>query len=317
MSLYYLQHLQKITTVVADTGDIGAIEEFKPREATTNPSLVLSVAQQPQYEKLIHQLVSLYPQDMTLCMQTLLVSLGEKILSYIPGRVSIEVDARLSFDTVATVVYAQKLIELFAQKGIDRSRLLIKIAATWEGIQAAKQLEAEGIHCNLTLIFSFAQAVACAETGVTLISPFVGRIYDWYCENENFNSQDPAKDPGVIFVTKVYNYFKKFDYSTEIMGASFRNTGQIMQLTGCDLLTISPTLLGELSKQEMPQEEVAYKLSVEQAKQLPIEKITCGEKEFEQLHNADQMAKEKLAEGIDKFCADIVKLEEYIETVAQ
>ena len=315
MSLTYLQHLQQATIIVADTGDIEAIKKIKPQEATTNPSLILSVAQQPQYAPLIQQIVSTANNDMRQCLQQLAVYFGQQILTSITGRVSIEVDARLSYNTQETIIYAQQLIQLFQKQGIDRARILIKIAATWEGIQAARQLEKEGIHCNLTLLFSFAQAVACAEAKVTLISPFVGRIFDWYKDNKGFNSSHPEDDPGVKFVTQVYNYFKKHHYQTEIMGASFRNIQQIMQLTGCDLLTISPTLLQELNAQKLSQKNKPYQLSKDKAQQLDIKKISCNQEQFDHLHNQDQMAKEKLIEGIDKFCQDTEKLEQYIKTL--
>jgi transaldolase len=243
------------------------------------------------------------------CVDRLFIAFGKEILQIIPGRVSTEVDARLSFDTEATLQKARKLIAMYEAEGIDRQRILIKIASTWEGIRAAKQLETEGIHCNLTLLFTFAQAVACAEAGITLISPFVGRIYDWYCKDRGVKSIPATEDPGVHSVTQIYNYFKKFNYKTEVMGASFRNTGEITELAGCDLLTISPDLLGELQEQEGT---VTRKLSPETAHAQKIERIKMDEKTFRWMLNEDAMATEKLAQGIRNFNADLVKLNEYV-----
>lgn len=308
--LSYLEYLKKHTTVVADTGDIRAIEQYKPIDSTTNPSLILAVVKQAEYEPFIRQ--ALKHNRSEEAVQILLVAFGEKILSVIPGRVSIEVDARLSYDTDATVQYAQHIIALFAKKGIERSRLLIKIAATWEGIEAAKQLENQGIHCNLTLLFSFAQAAACAEAGVTLISPFVGRILDWYKVNRQFNSSDPKQDPGVKFVTGVYHYFKTYGYSTEIMGASFRHIGEVMELVGCDLLTISPALLSELSEKTLIEENMEVKLNSSNAPDWVPDRKIFTKKSFLVQHHQDLMASDKLTEGIEKFCQDTVELENII-----
>jgi transaldolase len=310
-----LESLKRWTTVVADTGDIEAIAEHKPQDATTNPSLLLQAAQKAQYQGLVDEALDFAlasPGDEAAqsqaFMDKLFVSFGCHILQVVPGRVSTEVDAGLSFDTEGTLAKARRLIDLYRKAGVGRERVLIKIASTWEGIQAAEQLEREGIHCNLTLLFSFAQAVACAEAGVTLISPFVGRIYDWY-RKEGGGKDIPAdEDPGVASVTRIYNYFKKFGFKTQIMGASFRKVDQIVRLAGCDLLTISPDLLEQLEKTEG---SVARRLSVEEAKASNEQKIHMIEKTFRWMHNEDAMATEKLAEGIRKFFADARKLEQY------
>jgi transaldolase len=310
-----LESLKRWTTVVADTGDIEAIAEHKPQDATTNPSLLLQAAQKPQYHELVDEALDFAlgsPGDEAahaqVFMDKLFVSFGCHILKEVPGRVSTEVDAGLSFDTEATLAKARRLIELYRKSGVGRERVLIKIASTWEGIQAAEQLEREGIHCNLTLLFSFAQAVACAEAGVTLISPFVGRIYDWY-KKEGGGKEIPADDdPGVTSVARIYNYFKKFDYKTQVMGASFRKVDQIVRLAGCDLLTISPDLLSQMEKTEGA---VSRRLSAEEAKASDAQKINLNEKTFRWMHNEDAMATEKLAEGIRKFYTDARKLEQY------
>jgi transaldolase len=299
---------------VADTGDVEAIGSHKPQDATTNPSLLYQAAQKPQYQHLVEQALleaSRTPGDQAARAETfmdaLFVAFGREILKVIPGRVSTEVDAGLSFDKEGTLAKARKLIELYSQAGVSRDRVLIKVASTWEGIRAAEELEREGIHCNLTLLFSFAQAVACAEAKVTLISPFVGRIYDWYRKEKG--TEIPAnEDPGVASVTKIYNYYKKFDYRTQVMGASFRRVEQIVDLAGCDLLTISPDLLIQLGKTEG---EVTRRLSIETAKSSSGEKIHLDEKAFRWLHNQDPMAVEKLSDGIRKFYADARKLEQY------
>jgi transaldolase len=310
-----LDSLKCSTTVVADTGDFETIAQYKPQDATTNPSLLYQAAQKPHYEHLVdaalHYAID-FPGDRAArteaFMDKLLVGFGCEILQIIPGRVSTEVDARLSFDREGTLAKARKLIDLYDQAGIGRERVLIKIASTWEGIHAAEQLEREGIHCNLTLLFSFAQAVACAEAGVTLISPFVGRIYDWY-KKERGGDIPPDEDPGVASVTRIYNYFKKFGYKTQIMGASFRKVDQIVRLAGCDLLTISPDLLEKLENTEG---EVTRRLSLESARASDATKLHLDEKTFRWMHNEDAMAVEKLSEGIRKFYADTQKLEHYV-----
>lgn len=310
-----LESLKQYTTVVADTGDIEAIARQRPQDATTNPSLLYQAAQDSRYEHLIddalHQALH-FPgnrdERTEAFMDRLLVNFGCEILKVVPGRVSTEVDARLSFDTDGTLARARKLIGLYEEAGVGRDRVLIKIASTWEGIRAAEVLEREGIHCNLTLLFSFAQAVACAEAGVTLISPFVGRIYDWH-RKERGHDIPPDEDPGVASVTRVYHYFKKFGYKTQIMGASFRKVEQIVRLAGCDLLTISPDLLEQMSRTEG---QVVRRLSGEAAMATPMTKIHLDEKTFRWMHNEDAMAVEKLSEGIRKFHADARKLEQYV-----
>jgi len=311
-----LDELRKVTVVVSDTGDFETIAQYKPRDATTNPSLLLKAAQMSGYRKLLDEAIEWAHSEggdsntqTDAIIDRLFIDFGKEILKIIPGRVSTEVDARLSFDTEATIEKAHRLISLYENDGIDRKRILIKIASTWEGIRAAERLEKEGIHCNMTLLFSFAQAVACAEAGVTLISPFVGRIHDWYLKKQGLKSIPPTDDPGVHSVTQIYHYFKKFDYPTEIMGASFRNIGEITELAGCDLLTISPELLGELQKTEGSLER---KLTVEKAKAQNLERLHLDEKTFRWMHNEDAMATEQLADGIRRFYADLVKLKEYI-----
>ena len=315
-----LDALKKYTTVVADTGDIDSIAKYKPQDATTNPSLLFLAAKQPQYLHLVeHALASSSKKGGSKAEQTeafmdsLFVAFGTEILKIVPGRVSTEVDARLSFDTEGTLAKARRLMELYDEAAVDRSRVLIKIASTWEGIKAAEKLEKEGIHCNLTLLFSFAQAVACAEAGVTLISPFVGRIYDYYKKEKG--AEIPAdEDPGVSSVTKIYNYYKKFGYPTQVMGASFRKVEQITHLAGCDLLTISPDLLEKLGQAEG---ELTPSLTVETAKASDAPKIALDEKGYRWLHNEDAMAVEKLSDGIRKFYADARKLEVYAESAVK
>lgn len=310
--------MKKYTTVVADSGDFKVIEQYKPTDATTNPSLLLAASKMPEYKHLLEKAVqhgkstgSTLEEQVTEAMDKLFVLFGLEILKIIPGRVSTEVDARLSFDVESSIEKAKKFIKSYEEAGISKERILIKLSSTWEGIEAAKVLEKEGIHCNMTLLFAFAQAVACAEAGVTLISPFVGRIFDWYVKNTDQKEFQPKDDPGVKSVTKIYNYYKKFDYKTVVMGASFRNTGQITELAGCDLLTISPSLLEKLQKST---ETLSLKLSVDEAKKQDIDKISLDEKKFRWLLNEDAMATDKLAEGIRKFAADAVKLEEMIKS---
>ncbi|XP_064396524.1 transaldolase-like [Halichondria panicea] len=312
-----LEQLKKFTTVVADTGDLNSIAQYKPTDGTTNPSLIYAAAQLPAYQKLVDEAIAfgkaasvIEKDQVTAAIDKMYVSFGVEILKLIPGRVSTEVDARLSFDKQGSIEKARRFIELYEQAGISKERILVKLSSTWEGIQAAKELEEKyGIHCNLTLLFSFAQAVACAEAGVTLISPFVGRIFDWYVKNTDKKTYAPEEDPGVVSVGKIYNYYKKFGYKTVVMGASFRNTGQILALAGCDNLTISPKLLDVLSNST---EAVTQKLSVEEAQTMDLEKISLDEAAFRYLHNEDQMAVEKLSEGIRKFAVDTVKLEALI-----
>jgi transaldolase len=301
--------------VVADTGDIEAIAQYRPQDATTNPSLLYQAARKPQYEHLVedalqHALHSPGDRNERTAefVDRLLINFGCEILKLIPGRVSTEVDAALSFDTEGTLAKARKLIGMYEEAGVDRNRVLIKIASSWEGIRAAEQLEREGIHCNLTLLFSFAQAVACAEAGVTLISPFVGRIYDWY-KRQRGGDMPADEDPGVASVTRIYNYYKKWLYKTQIMGASFRKVEQIVRLAGCDLLTISPDLLGQL---ESSTGEVQRRLSVEAARTSDAEELQLDEKRFRWMHNEDAMAVDKLSEGIRNFNADTRKLEAYV-----
>ena len=315
-----LDSLKRYTTVVSDTGDIEAITVHRPQDATTNPSLLFQAVQKPEYRHLLDDAIqyALKSSDDRAAraeagMDKLLVNFACEILKIIPGRVSTEVDARLSFDTAGTLAKARRLIDLYAKAGIDRKRVLIKIASTWEGIRAAEQLERESIHCNLTLLFSFAQAVACAEAGVTLISPFVGRITDWH-KKERGTDIPADEDPGVQSVTRIFNYFKKFDYKTQVMGASFRTVDQVVRLAGCDLLTISPNLLEQLQK---TQGEVARRLSPEAAKASDEKKIHLDEKTFRWMHNEDAMAVEKLSEGIRKFNADARKLEAFARSTVR
>ncbi|MDF1593866.1 MAG: transaldolase [Desulfobacterales bacterium] len=311
-----LEQLKTMTTVVADTGDFDSITAYRPTDATTNPSLVYAAAQLPQYQKLVDEAVAFgsTKADTTdartvLILDRLAVLFGREILSIVPGRVSTEVDARLSFNTEGSIRKANELIDMYAEIGIDRERILIKLASTWEGIRTAEFLEKQGIHCNLTLMFSFAQAIACAEAGVTLISPFVGRVTDWYKAKEGIDAYAPDDDPGVQSVRKIYNYYKYHGYETRIMGASFRNTDQILALAGCDLLTISPTLLAELENMEGT---VVRKLDPVQAKALEMKKYALSEKDMRWMHNEDPMAVEKLAEGVRNFTKDLRKLEENV-----
>jgi len=315
MSKTLLQQLRTITTVVADTGDIEAIEQVKPQDATTNPSLITAAAQMPQYQPIVDGVLQEARKklgedasDKDIAKEGfkhLAVAFGKQILGIVPGRVSTEVDARLSYDTEGTMKMARSIIQLYADQGISKERILIKIASTWEGIKAAEQLEKEGIHCNLTLLFGIHQAIACAEAGVTLISPFVGRILDWYKKSTGKDYQG-ADDPGVQSVTKIYNYFKHFGYKTVVMGASFRNIGEIRELAGCDLLTISPHLLHEL---DSVQEDLPRKLDPEKAKSEQIEKMTIDKATFDKMHAADQMASDKLKEGIEGFSKALETLE--------
>ncbi|WP_418316755.1 transaldolase [Piscinibacter sakaiensis] len=310
-----LDQLKRFTTVVADTGNFKQLAAFAPRDATTNPSLILKAVQQPEYAPLLAECVAAMPdRAVDQIVDNVLVRFGQEILKTIPGRVSTEVDARLSFDTAATVARAHSLIALYEQAGVERERVLIKIASTWEGIQAARILEHEGIHCNLTLLFSFCQAVACGEAGVTLISPFVGRIYDWYKKAAGSSWDEAANagsnDPGVSSVSQIYTYYKKFDIPTEVMGASFRNLGQIRALAGCDLLTISPELLAELQASDEP---LQRRLDPQQAKDSPLHAVVFSEPGFRYALNQDAMATEKLAEGIRAFAADALRLEGLIE----
>jgi transaldolase len=310
-----LESLKQYTTVVADTGDIEAIERHRPQDATTNPSLLYKAAEMPSYRHLVDEaaekasdLGGSREQMAEEFIDQMFVLFGSEILKVVPGRVSTEVAASLSFDTPGTVAKARKLISLYKKKGVARERVLIKIASTWEGIQAANELEQDGIHCNLTLLFSFAQAVACAEAGVTLISPFVGRIYDWYKKEGVGKEIAPDQDPGVASVTRIYNYYKKYGYKTQVMGASFRNVNQIIRLAGSDLLTISPDLLDEL---EQTEGTIERKLDPAAAKASKDPQLRLSEKAFRWMHNEDAMATEKLAEGIRKFNADAKKLEQY------
>ncbi|MGZ8944438.1 MAG: transaldolase [Methylococcaceae bacterium] len=315
-----LEQLKEVTIVVADTGDIQAIETFKPRDATTNPSLITAAAQMPQYQSIVDDTLksarsslgsAATPAEVvSLAFDRLAVSFGLKILEIIPGRVSTEVDARLSFDTEATIAKGRDLIAQYEAKNVSRDRVLIKIAATWEGIQAASVLEKEGIHCNLTLLFGIHQAIACAENGITLISPFVGRILDWYKKDTGRDSYPPAEDPGVVSVTEIYNYYKKFGYKTEVMGASFRNVGEIYELAGCDLLTIAPSLLAELQSAEG---ELPRKLDPEKSAKLSIEKISIDKETFDRMHVENRMATDKLAEGITGFAKALESLEELLD----
>jgi transaldolase len=318
MAKSLLEQLKEMTVVVADTGDFESIEKFKPQDTTTNPSLLTAAASMPQYQPLVDEVLleakkQLGPQAKdsdvaNLAFRHLAVAFGKKILAIVPGRVSTEVDARLSFDTEATMKQAREIIKQYDEAGISRERILIKIASTWPGIKAAEQLEKEGIHCNLTLLFGMHQAVACAEAKVTLISPFVGRILDWYKQDTGKDYQG-ADDPGVQSVTRIYNYFKKFGYKTVVMGASFRNIGEIRELAGCDLLTIAPKLLEELQETvgDLPR-----KLDAKNAQSMQIEKIPMDEAIFEKMHAEDRMAHDKLKEGIEGFSAALEKLEKLL-----
>jgi len=315
-----LDQLKQFTTVVADTGNFEAIAQYKPTDATTNPSLILQASQMEQYSDLVKNCVKSAiaeagdeDSQVALAIDKLFVKFGMEILKTIPGRVSTEVDARLSFDKDAQIAKARKLIAMYEAEGIDRKKVLIKLSSTWEGIQAAKQLEAEdGITCNLTLLFAFAQAVSCAEANVTLISPFVGRIFDWYVKNTDQKTFEPKEDPGVKSVTAIYNYYKKYGYKTIVMGASFRNVGQIKALAGCDNLTISPKLLDELNKSN---DALQQELTVDAAQSYDGPKLSLNEQQFRWLLNEDAMATEKLSEGIRKFAQDAVKLENHLRKI--
>jgi transaldolase len=319
MSRNLLEQLREMTVVVADTGDIQAIEKFKPQDATTNPSLITAAAKMPEYQEIVDRTLLQAKKDapsgasqaqvVSLAFDRLAVSFGLKILQIIPGRVSTEVDARLSYDTEATVAKARDLIAQYKAAGITPQRVLIKIASTWEGIRAAEILEKEGIHCNLTLLFGLHQAIACAEAGITLISPFVGRILDWYKKETGRDSYPSAEDPGVLSVTTIYNYYKKFGYKTEVMGASFRNVGEITELAGCDLLTISPNLLAELQSTTA---ELPRKLDASKAPSMSIDKISMDKAVFEKMHTEDRMANDKLDEGIKGFTKALEELEKLL-----
>jgi transaldolase len=312
----HLEQLKTFTKVVADSGDFESIRMFRPVDATTNPSLILMAARDPKYSALVDDAIEFTKhqpgneQDrINLAMDRLIIGFGKEILKIVPGRVSTETDARLSFDTVGSIRKARELISLYEKEGIDRKSILIKIASTWEGIKAGEQLTKEGIHCNMTLLFSLPQAIACAEAGIQLISPFVGRVLDWHKKNLGIQNIPPAEEPGVLLVQNIYNYYKKFGYETEIMGASFRNAGEITALAGCDLLTISPELLKELEQAEGP---IERKLHPEKAMASDIKRLELDEKKFRWMLNEDAMATEKLAEGIRKFTEDILKLENLI-----
>jgi transaldolase len=318
MATSLLKQLRELTKVVADTGDFESIEKFKPQDSTTNPSLLAAAAAMPAYSALVDEVLKQARAESghkaddkevaNLAFRRLAVAFGKKILAIVPGRVSTEVDARLSFDTNATIEQAREIIKQYEKDGISKERVLIKIASTWEGIKAAEILEKEGIHCNMTLLFGMHQAVACAEAKVTLISPFVGRILDWY-KKETGKDFKGAEDPGVHSVTAIYNYYKKFDYKTVVMGASFRNKEEIIELAGCDLLTISPKLLGELDSTEG---DLPRKLDAEKAKGLSIERIDMNKEIFHSMHEKDRMANDKLKEGIEGFTKSLEELEQLL-----
>ena len=308
-----LDSLRRISLVVADTGDVDAVARWKPQDATTNPSLLLASAADPRYRPLVEQAVREARGDAARAVELLFVRFGAEILKHVAGRVSTEVDARLSFDEKGSIEKARRFIRLYEDIGIERNRILIKLSSTWEGIRAAQRLEKEGIHCNMTLLFSFAQAVACADAGATLISPFVGRIYDFYLKQKNVKDIPIEEDPGVASVVRIYNYYKRHGYATQVMGASFRKTEQVLALAGCDLLTIAPDLLQKLAASP---DSVEKRLSVEKAKSQAIEKISLDENAFRWMHNEDAMATEKLAEGIRRFDADARKLEALVASLA-
>jgi transaldolase len=313
-----LEQLRQMTTVVADSGDINSIKKFQPQDSTTNPSLIAAAAALPEYQSIVDDVLRTARTDAgegasdeavaALAFKTLAVAFGRKILDIVPGRVSTEVDARMSYDTEKTLEQARDIIAQYDKAGIPRSRVLVKIASTWEGIKAAEILEREGIHCNLTLLFGLHQAVACAEAKVTLISPFVGRILDWY-KKDTGKDYTPREDPGVHSVTTIYNYYKHFDYKTVVMGASFRNIGEITELAGCDLLTIAPKLLAELDTTEA---DLPRKLDPAKSKELPIEKIEMTQEIFEKMHAEDRMAHDKLKEGIEGFSKALEDLEKLL-----
>ena len=319
MAKNLLEQLNEVTVVVADTGDLEAIATFKPRDATTNPSLITAAAQMPQYQGIVDDTLKGARETAgadasaadvaSLAFERLAVSFGLKILEIIPGRVSTEVDARLSYDTEATIAKGREIIAQYEAEGISKDRILIKIASTWEGIKAAEVLEKEGIHCNLTLLFGLHQAIACAESGITLISPFVGRILDWYKKDTGRDSYEAAEDPGVMSVTEVYNYYKKFGYNTEVMGASFRNLGEITELAGSDLLTIAPALLAELKSTEG---DLPRKLDPAKVAELDIEKISVDKDTFDTMHAENRMATDKLSEGIAGFSKALESLEQLL-----
>lgn len=317
MAKNQLDQLKDMTKVVIDTGDIDAIAKFTPQDATTNPSLVLAAAGKPEYKKLIDEAISYgktkgksAEEQLTLAYDKVFINFGREILKLIPGRISTEVDPRLSFDKEGSINKAHSLIKLYESEGVSRERVLIKLASTWEGALAAKELEKEGIHCNMTLLFSLPQAIICAEANATLISPFVGRILDWYKKSKGVEQFAPEEDPGVKSVTEIYDYFKKYDYQTLVMGASFRNKEEIIELAGCDLLTISPGLLEELHSSS---DAISRKLSVETAKKKEVKKQTLDEKTFRLQLNDNAMATEKLSEGIRKFTEDAIKLEKILK----
>ncbi len=315
-----LEQLREMTTVVADTGDFDSITKYKPQDSTTNPSLILAASQMPGYASLVDEVLQQAKTEVgskgstkeiaNFAFKHLAVAFGRKILSIVKGRVSTEVDARLSYDTNATIAQAREIIQMYESGGLSRERILIKIASTWDGIKAAEQLEQEGIHCNMTLLFGMHQAVACAEAKVTLISPFVGRILDWY-KKDTGKDYKGAEDPGVKSVTDIYHYYKKFDYKTVVMGASFRNVDEIIELAGCDLLTISPKLLGELDSTEGKLER---KLDPANSKQSSIERISMSKEVFDKMHTENRMANDKLAEGIKGFSDALAELETYLES---
>jgi transaldolase len=318
-----LEQLKKVTTVVADTGDINSIEKYKPTDSTTNPTLIAAAAQMPEYAQIVDDTLKAArdaagykatdEEVATAAFKSLAVEFGKKILKIVPGRVSTEVDARLSYDTEKTLEQARDIIAQYDKAGIGRERVLVKIASTWEGIKAAEILEQEGIHCNLTLLFGLHQAIACAEAKVTLISPFVGRILDWY-KKDTGKDYAPAEDPGVQSVTTIYNYYKKFGYKTQVMGASFRNIGEITELAGSDLLTIAPKLLAELDSKEG---DLPLKLDAEKAKGMEIEKLTIDKATFDKMHAEDRMAHDKLKEGIEGFSKALEDLEKLLATRLQ
>lgn len=320
--MHKLDQLKTMTTVVADTGDFEAIAEYKPRDATTNPSLLYKAAQMPRYRHLVEDAVAFGKEQgnsadehASWTMDKLAVNFGAEILKIVPGRVSTEIDARLSFDTAGTLARAEALIALYERIGIDpRERVLFKIASTWEGIRAAEQLERRGIHCNLTLLFSFAQAVAAADAGATLISPFVGRILDWYKNADNVSGYPADEDPGVRSVTRIFNYFKRHGYDTIVMGASFRNVDEIMELAGCDYLTIAPKLLAELAESDG---DLPRKLDADAARAMDIPRQSFAEADFRWALNEDAMATEKLAEGIRRFAADTHRLEQFAREICR
>ncbi|MDP1608495.1 MAG: transaldolase [Chlamydiales bacterium] len=312
-----LDQLKQFTTVVADTGDFALLRQYTPTDSTTNPSLIFAAAGQAQYKHLLEEAIqygrSKSKDFLHHTINKVFVNFGLEILKIVPGRVSTEVDARLSFDIEGSIQQAHELVDLYEKAGINRERILIKLASTWEGIQAAKELEKEGIHCNMTLLFCTAQAVSCSDVKATLISPFVGRILDWFKKSQNVTGYSPAEDPGVKSVTDIYHYYKKFGINTQIMGASFRNKEEILELAGCDLLTIAPSLLEELKKSNDP---VTKKLDPEAAKHMTIDPLKIDEKTFRFLLNEDQMATEKLSEGIRNFAKDLIKLEDFVQKMS-